>query len=72
MELIDQHLFIEALAIFSFEVCYTGVKQPSNIEKVCFILEKMNQSKGPILIQKQTGHTRSPTGLAWDLLDKVR
>jgi hypothetical protein len=40
-DLIDQHLFVESIAICAFEINYTK-PEPSNIEKVCFILEKMN------------------------------
>ena len=53
---IDEHLFIEALALAAFEVVYKD-PQPENTEKVSpqktniiqiiMLIERMNHSKGP-------------------------
>ena len=40
-EVIDEHLFVEALALCAFEVQYKE-PQPNSIEKVIFLLERMN------------------------------
>lgn len=39
-ELIDQHLFVEALALCAFEIPYLE-PQPSNIEKVLFVFSTL-------------------------------
>ena len=70
-DLIDDHLFIEALALSAFEVVYRD-PQPSNVQKVSKILnltvfvyskiillvERMNHSGGPKKIQMAYGITR--------------
>lgn len=54
---IDEHLFIEALALAAFEVVYKE-PQPSNIEKIVLLLERMNHSDGPRKVQMAYGSTR--------------
>jgi len=68
-DFIDEHLFIEALALAAFEVVYRE-PQPSNIEKVSkpsltdfplqiiLLMERMNHSEGPLKIQLAYGVTR--------------
>ena len=48
-EKIDEHLFVEILALAAFEVPYHG-QQPSNAVKIILFLEKLNHSEGPIKI----------------------
>jgi len=45
-EYIDEHLFVEALALAAFEVVYRD-PQPSEAEKIILLIERMNNSKGP-------------------------
>jgi len=70
-EVIDQHLFVEGLALCAFEVPYND-PQPPNIAKVCYFLERINQSDGSGIVQKQMGLTRSPTGASWDILFYIK
>ncbi|KAL4468635.1 hypothetical protein ABPG74_005138 [Tetrahymena malaccensis] len=68
-EIIDQHLFVEGIALLAIEI-YS--EKQKNLHKIIMILERMNSSQGPIKIQKQLGHTRSPDGLHWDMLHNIR
>ena len=43
---IDEHLFVESLALTAFEVSYNN-PQPSDSEKIILLLERMNHSEGP-------------------------
>lgn len=56
-EFIDEHLFIEALALAAFEVVYRA-PSPSNIEKIILLMERMTHSDGPRKIQLEYGVTR--------------
>lgn len=56
-DLIDDHLFIEALALSAFEVVYRD-PQPSNVQKIILLVERMNHSGGPKKIQMAYGITR--------------
>lgn len=40
---IDEHLFIEALALTAFEIAYQN-PQPSNCEKIILLMERLNHS----------------------------
>lgn len=66
---IDQHLFVEGLALCAFEVNYES-PEPSPFEKVYYFLEKINQSEGVAAVQKKKG-----VGLKsqnWDLLQEYK
>ena len=52
--MIDEHLFIEALALTAFEVVYKE-PQPSNFEKVVLLMEKMSHSEGPSKVMMAYG-----------------
>lgn len=56
-EVIDEHLFVEALALTAFEVKYRE-PQPSNAEKIVMLIERMNTSEGPAKVQLSYGRTR--------------
>jgi hypothetical protein len=56
-EVIDEHLFVEALALTAFEVKYRD-PEPSNAEKIVLLIERMNTSEGPAKIQMSYGRTR--------------
>ena len=60
---IDEHLFIEALALAAFEVVYRQ-PHPSNLEKIILLVERMNYSQGPKRIQMAYGVTRF--GQSWE------
>jgi hypothetical protein len=40
---IDEHLFVEALALAAFEIVYQN-PQPNNIEKIILLMERLNHS----------------------------
>lgn len=44
--MLDEHLFVEALALAAFEIVYRD-PQPDAFEKIILLVEKMNQSEGP-------------------------
>lgn len=69
-DLIDEHLFTEAIALCSFEVQYKE-PEPSEVEKIIFLLERMSQSKGIQIAQKSSGNTRMNTA-KYDLISVVR
>ena len=52
-KIIDEHLFVEALALTAFEIPYKA-PQPSEYEKVVMFMERLAQSQGPLLVQKQS------------------
>ena len=54
---IDEHLFIEALALAAFQVVYKE-PMPNNVEKIVLLLERMNYSEGPTKVQMAYGSTR--------------
>ncbi|CAG9328947.1 unnamed protein product [Blepharisma stoltei] len=66
-ETIDEHLFVEALALISAEVKYEDPNL-NPIEKLCFLMERMSQSTGPVKILREQGHNRSSHGEIHDLL----
>lgn len=53
-EYIDEHLFVEALALTAFEVTYKQ-PQPSNLQKVLLLMEKMSHSEGPTKVKMAYG-----------------
>lgn len=56
-DFIDEHLFVEALALAAFEVVYRD-PQPSEAEKIILLIERMNNSQGPKRVQMAHGITR--------------
>lgn len=51
---IDEHLFIEALALAALEVVYKE-PQPEPFERLVLLVEKMSQSGGPAKVQMAYG-----------------
>lgn len=45
-EVIDEHLFVETLALTALEVSYREPK-PTDLEKIILLVERMNHSEGP-------------------------
>lgn len=56
-EVIDEHLFVEALALTAFEIVYQD-PQPTNAEKIILLMERLNHSEGPLRVQRAVGKTR--------------
>lgn len=63
-EIIDQYLLVEALALISLEV---GVIAKTPLEKICVLMERMNQSPGMSKALKKKSKSRIP-----DLLEGLR
>ena len=57
-EYIDEHLFIEAIALCALDVQYKD-PQPDIIDKVIYILNRMSQSKGAQIARLKPGTTLS-------------
>jgi hypothetical protein len=51
---IDEHLFIEALALTAYEVVYKE-PQPDSFDRLILLVEKMSQSEGPAKVQMAYG-----------------
>lgn len=56
-DVIDEHLFVEALALTAFEITYQE-PSPTNAEKIVLLMEKLNHSEGPQIVQKAIGKPR--------------
>ena len=48
-DVIDQHLFVEALALIAAEINYIR-PTPTPVHRICFLIERLNQSTGPIIV----------------------
>lgn len=70
-DVIDEHLFVETLALVACEVAYPE-PEPSPVEKVCLLMERMNQSAGPRIVLQAKGSNRSGPGETDDLLYYLR
>jgi hypothetical protein len=70
-DVIDEHLFVETLALVACEVVYPE-PEPSPVEKVCLLMERMNQSAGPRTVLLAFGHNRAGAGETDDLLYYLR
>jgi len=70
-DLIDQHMFIEALALIALEIPYLA-PQPSDMQKIVNLLEKLNNSEGPVIVRLHMGVTRHNNGPSWDIVNDVR
>ena len=47
----DEHLFVEALTLIAAEMKFRE-KNPSSIERICHLMERMSQSAGPGVVRK--------------------
>lgn len=59
--IIDEHLFIELLVLWALEVYYRD-PQPSPIEKIIYLVEKMTQSSGPAIFRTRKGRNGAGSG----------
>eukprot|EP00347_Sterkiella_histriomuscorum_P004180 403361442 len=70
-DVIDEHLFVEALALTALEISYKD-PQPREAEKIIILMERMNHSEGPAKVQRSSGRTRFGSGENNDLLFVIR
>ena len=66
---IDEHLFVEALALVALEMNLST--DPPPVHRLCLLVEKMSQSGGPARVMQSLGHGRTNTETQ-DLLAKLR
>eukprot|EP00359_Climacostomum_virens_P003527 CAMPEP_0204908800 /NCGR_PEP_ID=MMETSP1397-20131031/7680_1 /ASSEMBLY_ACC=CAM_ASM_000891 /TAXON_ID=49980 /ORGANISM="Climacostomum Climacostomum virens, Strain Stock W-24" /LENGTH=589 /DNA_ID=CAMNT_0052078451 /DNA_START=143 /DNA_END=1909 /DNA_ORIENTATION=+ len=69
--LIDEHLFVEAIAVISALVMYRE-PEPGIVERICYLMERMSQSPGPEKVLLGNGHNRATTGDPTDMLGLLR
>lgn len=65
--IIDEHLFIELLVLWSLDVYYRD-PQPTPIEKIIYLVEKMTQSSGPAIFRTRKGRNGAGSGECNDFL----
>lgn len=70
-ELIDEHLFVEGLALIAEEVLYKE-PEPNTVERICFLMERMSQSDGPEIVLRKVGHNRNFCVESQDMLIHLR
>lgn len=66
-DVIDEHLFVESLALIAAEVLYKE-PEPTPVERICFLLERMSQSQGLSKVLLENGHMRATAGECKDIL----
>ena len=66
---IDENLFVEALALVAQELEVSAA--PSPVQRIFILLEKLNQSAGPAKVMQGLGHGRS-SAVGQDLLARLR
>lgn len=66
-DVIDDKLFVEALALISAEINYVD-PNPGPVAKICWFIERLSQSDGPEKVVKKMGHNRTTTGDGPDLV----
>ena len=60
--MIDEHLFIESIALMSFELPYHN-KNLTKVERIVLLLEKMNNSGGANKVQLIVGKAKLMSGI---------
>jgi hypothetical protein len=68
---IDEHLFVEGLALIAEEVLYKE-PEPNTVERICFLMERMSQSDGPAVVLRKVGHNRNSCIESQDMLVHLR
>ena len=66
-DMIDDSLFVEALALISTEISYED-PFPGPVAKICWFVERLSQSNGPEKVIKALGHNRTTSGEGPDML----
>lgn len=66
-DLLDDTLFVEALALISTEINYED-PFPGPVAKMCWFIERLSQSEGPEKVIKALGHNRTTSGEGPDML----
>ena len=62
ISVIDEHLFIESIALISFELPYHN-KNLSKVERIVLLLERMNSSQGANKVQLVVGKAKLMSGI---------
>lgn len=60
-EVIDAHLFVEALAMVCIDIApsdYSFPEAVNSVHQFIFGLQRLDSSGGPTIVQKQLGYTR--------------
>lgn len=71
VDFIDEHLFVEGLALIAEEVLYKE-PEPNTVERICFLMERMSQSEGPTIVLRKVGHNRNSCAECQDMLVHLR
>lgn len=56
-DVIDQHLFVEALALIAAEVNYMR-PAPTPVYRICYLVERLSQSTGPLIFLKSKNNSQ--------------
>ena len=56
-DVIDQHLFVEALALIAAEINYIR-PTPTPVHRICYLLERLNQSTGPVIVANSKSNSQ--------------
>lgn len=74
LEVLDDNLFVEALCLIAMEIYENNSSDYAHTseEKLILFLHQLDQSEGPILIQKKLGVTRARNGFNWSLLHGLK
>lgn len=67
---IDQHLFVEALALIAAEINYIR-STPTPVHRICYLIERLNQSTGPIIILNSKSNSQ-PAVQRVDIITPLR
>jgi hypothetical protein len=70
-EVIDEHLFVEALALIAAEVLYKE-PEPNAVERICYLMERLGQSDGPQKVMIACGHNRAAAKESQDMTAFLR
>lgn len=57
-DVIDQHLFVEALALIAAEINYIR-PTPTPVHRICYLLERLNQSNGPSIVANSKSNAQA-------------
>jgi hypothetical protein len=69
-DVIDQHLFVEALALIAAEINYIR-PTPTPVHRICYLIERLNQSTGPIIVLNSKSNSQ-PAVQRVDIITPLR
>lgn len=67
-EVLDSHLFIEALALLAMDACSFGDPVQNFQSAFILFLNALDRSQGGAIVQRNLGLTRGKGGFAWNLI----